>query len=333
MIFNSRYNLLTILLLLISTSTISLILEIPPPTIAQAASKSPKLGGPPTPPGFTIRLLMSSSEPLIPDHIFLCAIEAMYHYAESDWDDVTRTGHSATIKGLQISYYDVPDRPINIEYKHIIIAVLMILDTMDRTNDFQRSVAELKHNGAVFGTLRLGKRSASELDGGDDGSGTNPLVPAPSPLIAKSDDSTAMINPTTSHHLKPNISTPLTTHSSLIDPSDPALNITYTYSGLRLNCRNLFSAALSALATLAHDDVDGRAIDLFTAVNWSHNVVFQTFSDESAYGDWLLTPDMIKRVARLLPARLWEEGGCGEVYFQVFWQGLRQGAGRFWVND
>lgn len=130
-----------------------------------------------------------------------------------------------------------------------------------------------------------------------------------------------------------NITSNLSTQKFLIDPNDHSLNITYESFGMRLNCRNLFSVALDALAALAHDDVDGSTIDMFTGLNWSQNVVYQTSSDESPYGKWLLTPDVMKRVMRLLPQRLYEERSCGEVKFEMVVKGLRQGAGRFWVAD
>ncbi|KAI4257266.1 MAG: hypothetical protein L6R42_005774, partial [Xanthoria sp. 1 TBL-2021] len=109
-----RTSLLTTLLFLCISSALPLALDIPSQIIANATSRiNLRVKGPAAPPGFDMRLGMSSSEPLNPNHLYLCAIEAMYHLAQEEWKDTVRTGHSAIVKGLQISYYDLPDRPID----------------------------------------------------------------------------------------------------------------------------------------------------------------------------------------------------------------------------
>ncbi|KAL8749361.1 MAG: hypothetical protein Q9199_007730, partial [Rusavskia elegans] len=256
-----------------------------------------RVNGPAAPPGFDMRLLMSSSEPLNPNHLYLCAIEAMYHLAQQEWEDTVRTGHSAIVKGLQISYYDLPDRPIDMQYRHVILAVLVVVDTMDRKDEFNRAVVELQQDKEGFGTVRMGRRSVGVGDGdgngdggdmgieggGDGGDGGKNLTNgAPATATAKRDNDS---NPTSTLFHSP---------KTLIDPSDPSLTITYERFGARLDCSILFGAALDALATLAQDD-DGDTIDMFTGENWSQKVVYQTFSATSPYGGLLLTVDVVKR--------------------------------------
>lgn len=211
---------------------------------------------------------------------------------------------------------------------------------MDRKDEFNRAVVELQQDKVGFGTVRMGRRSVGDGDGDGDGIGNDGEMgiegggggyggggknvtngaPATATATAKSDNGSD------------STSTLLHSPKTLIDPSDPSLTITYERFGARLDCSILFGAALDALATLAQDD-DGDTIDMFTGENWSQKVVYQTFSATSPYGGLLLTVDVVKRVMRLLPQRLWEGGECGEVGFRMLVGGVRMGAGRFWVPD
>ncbi|KAL8846260.1 MAG: hypothetical protein Q9221_008633 [Calogaya cf. arnoldii] len=336
-----RCNLLTTILFLCACTT-SLVLDVPPQTIANAVSRTPNLRGPDAPPGFTVRILMSQSEPVEPENLYLCAIEAMYNLAEEDWEDVTHIGHSDVMKGLQISYYNLVERPIDLQYKHIVIAVLVAMDTMDRRNEFERTVVELRHNKEMFAIVRLGRRSIDNIGNGvtilksiESGDYGNNKLTGNNTISATTKRSDDTITSPESEIKARNINTAtnLGTPKSLIDPSDHRLNITYTRFGESLDCRILFGASLDALATLAQYDDGDSSHDIFIGINWSGKIVYQTFTDESAYGRPLLTVDVIKRVFRLLPPKLRAERDCGEVMFEMRVEGLRVGAGRLRVND
>ena len=312
--YNSHTNLLAILLLC-CLSARALVLEIPPQILANTISRTNNhLKAPPIPPGFTLRLLLSSSEPLDPNYVYQCTIEAMYRLAEEEWEDVVHTGHSKIVKGLQVSYYDVPDRPINMQYQHIIVAVLASVNEMDRLGDFDRAVIEMRMNKQVLGTVRIGRRSGGGMHDDDD-------------AVMKVDDGGGGGGNLTAFN-----STRLDSPKILVDPDDPSVTISYERFGAALDCKILFSAALDALATLAQND-DFDKIDLFIGVNWSNRVVYQAFTEEDHHQRWLLTADLIKRIMRLVPQRLFEERACGEVIFGIFVDGRRHGAGRFRVPD
>ncbi|KAL8654234.1 MAG: hypothetical protein Q9226_003510, partial [Calogaya cf. arnoldii] len=223
---------------------------------------------------------MSQSEPLDPEHLYLCAIEAMYDLAEEDWEDVTHTGHSDVVKGLQISYYNLVDRPTNLQYKHVVLAVLVAMDTMDRRNEFERSIAELRHNKEMFAVVRIGRRGndnsskgaaiLKSIESGEDGNNNKKNLTGndtSSAATKRSDDTTttpeAQIktrNITTNNYLT-------TTSKTIIDPSDHRLNITYTRFGVTLDCRILFGASLDALANLAQYDDGDSSHDIFIGTN------------------------------------------------------------------
>lgn len=311
---NLHTNLLAILLLF-CLSALALVVDIPPQILANTISRTNNhLKAPPIPPGYSLRLLLSASEPLDPIYVYQCTVEAMYHLAEEEWEDVVHTGHSKIVKGLQVSYYDVPDRPINMQYQHIIVAVLASVNEMDRLGDFDRAVIEMRMNKKVLGTVRIGRRSGGGMHDDDDA------------VMKVEGEGGGGGNSTASN------STRLDSPKILVDPDDPSVTISYERFGAAIDCKLLFSAALDALATLAQND-DFDKIDLFIGVNWSNRVVYQAFTEEDHHQRWLLTADLIKRVMRLVPQRLFEERACGEVIFVIFVDGRRHGAGRFRLPD
>ena len=325
------------LLFLLSASIYTLVVDIPPQMIANTISPSPNsLRGPPKPPWLTMRLLMASSEPLDDDDLYLCAIEAMYKLVSEDMEEIVHTGQSRVVRGLQIRYHDVSPRPMDLRYKHIVLGILVGIDTMDRTDQFEGAVVELGQNRREFGFIRMVKRNdARRIDGSGAGIMDNTTINTTA-TTAQGDEET---EDNISNSSLPPPSSPLTKNfttnnpKTIIDPSNRDIQILYTRFGTPLSCRTLFGAALDALATLSQDD-DTDTIDIFTGENWSRKVVYQTFSDKTTYGEYdLLTVDVIKRAMRLLPQRLWRERSCGEVRFEMVVQGGRVGAGRFWVPD
>ncbi|KAL9635646.1 MAG: hypothetical protein Q9204_002551 [Flavoplaca sp. TL-2023a] len=324
------------LLILLSASISSLVLDIPPQIITNTISPSPNaLRGPPKPPGFTMRLLMASSEPLDDEELYICAIEAMYKLVSEDMEEVVHTGQSRVVRGLQIRYHDVSPRPIDLRYKHIVLGILVAIDTMDRTNEFEGAVIELRQNWRKFGFIRMVKRNGRGIDGSEGGMDYTTINATATTAQGDEETENNISNPSLprpSSPLTKNLTT-LTNPKTLIDPTDRDIQILYTRFGTPLSCRTLFGAALDALATLSQDD-DTDTIDMFTGENWSRKVVYQTFSEKTTYGEFdLLTVDVIKRAMRLLPQRLWRERSCGEVRFEMVVQGGRVGRGRFWVPD
>ncbi|KAL8837664.1 MAG: hypothetical protein Q9176_005581 [Flavoplaca citrina] len=282
-----------------------------------------------------MRLLMASSEPLDDEDLYICAIEAMYKLVSKDMEEVVHTGQSQVVRGLQIRYHDVSPRPIDLRYKHIVLGILVAIDTMDRTGEFEGAVVELGMNRREFGFIRMVKRKDARGIDGSEG-GLDNITANTTATTAKEDEGKrnfpAPSLPPPSSSLTKNLTTN-NNPKTLIDPSNPHIQILYTRFGTPLSCRTLFGAALDALATLSQDD-DTDTIDMFTGENWSQKVVYQTFSEKTTYGEFnLLTVDVIKRAMRLLPQRLWRERSCGEVRFEMVVQGGRVGAGRFWVPD
>ncbi|KAI4191016.1 MAG: hypothetical protein L6R41_000405 [Letrouitia leprolyta] len=246
----------------------------------------------------------------------------MYHWAGVNiYEEETPTaeGHSAIIHGLQISYQNIPEGPIKIHWKHVILSILTALDSMDKTNTFAETIVEMKQDEKIFGTMRVGNPQTDRVI---EASGeTNAAT-------AKRDHSKSVAIHRNRAATDPN------THTSktIIDPDTPeigAMNITYQRFGNAVDCKLLFSTALDGIAYAAADD-NGDTWPYSTCYNWSKKMMYQTVQVKIGDGGSRWTADLIKRVARLLPQRLFEEGQCGEVRFRVEIEGTgRVGTGSF----
>ncbi|KAL8724412.1 MAG: hypothetical protein Q9166_007966 [cf. Caloplaca sp. 2 TL-2023] len=326
----SKSALLTALSLLF-TSISSLTLEIPPQIIANALSRSLNLRGPSIPYGFSMRIVQDPNKPLNADDLYICAIEAMYHWEGPEgYEEETQphNGHSEIIRGLQISYHDIPERPINIHWKHIILAILIPLDSMDRRDAFAETIVEMKQNGKVFGIIKMGKPpTRREIEASGSTNTTNN-----SAAIAKRGDSNSVGVDNTEAAADSNTSTSKT----ITEPDGTyqgTMNITYQRFGTAVDCRLLFGTALGGIAFVAAHDT-GDTWQFSTSYDWSKKMMYQTVEVKIGGGGSLWTPDRIKRVARLLPQRLFLENECGEVRFRMELERVgRLGTGSFQVLD
>ncbi|KAL8832997.1 MAG: hypothetical protein Q9176_008114 [Flavoplaca citrina] len=295
----------------------SLTLEIPPQIIANALSRSPNLRGPPIPYGFSMRIVQDPDKPLNVDDLYICAIEAMYHWAAEGYEEETLThnGQSEIVRGLQVSYYDKPNRPINIHWKHIILAILVSLNSMDQRHVFAESVVELKQHERVFGLLRIGKPSSITRGIEASGGSTNTTTQISAAIAKKKGDSIEVERNDTEPTVAINSNT---STSKIITTNIPELgtaNITYQHLGTSVSCTLLFSTALDGIAYAATDD-SGDTWPFSTTYDWSNKMMYQTVQVlKNGGSEW--NADLIKRVARLLPLRMFADDECGEVRFRV----------------
>ncbi|KAL8725705.1 MAG: hypothetical protein Q9166_007190 [cf. Caloplaca sp. 2 TL-2023] len=241
----------------------------------------------------------------------------MYTLAQAKWEEVIHQSRSEIVRGIQISYYELPRRPIDMQTKHVVFAMLLGLDTMDKMNDFSTGLIELRQNRKKFGFVRIGRRSeASKIES----------------MNVTGVAETTKRDGLTAQEPRSQNGTNLIFPRGIIDPDDHDNMIEYERYGDSVPCKEIFGAALNALVKLAPYERD-ETIGMFTGENWSHKMVYQTFSKTRASGSLMLSHDLIMRVMRLLPKRLFEENSCGEVRFAMIYTGEKKGAGSFWVPD
>ncbi|KAI4192905.1 MAG: hypothetical protein LQ350_008537 [Teloschistes chrysophthalmus] len=301
--------------------------------MANAISRSPNLRGPTVPPGFSTRVTHILEKPLNDTDVYISAIEAMYHFASPRfWDyevpylDIFR---SEIVRGLEVSFQvNIPDRPIKMKWSHVICTVLIAVDSMDRSQAFAETIVAMNYEDQLFGVMKIGKSTEKEKPNDSKGQ------PKDSIATAKRDDENSVSienikraapNPNTSPHSK-----------TIIDPEVPigrATTIIYQRFGRSVPCNLLFSTALDSIAYAAADDW-GDTWPYSTCYNWSKKMMYQTVQVNLGDGRSEWTADFIKRVARLLPERLFEEGDCGEVRFRVELEDVgRVGTGSFQVPN
>ncbi|KAL8965064.1 MAG: hypothetical protein Q9183_004052 [Haloplaca sp. 2 TL-2023] len=270
-------------------------------------------------------IVQNPKKPLNSNDSYICAIEAMYHWADESWGEemYNQSDHSETIRGLQISYHAIPDRPINIFGKHVILAILFALNTMDRMNVFAETIIDMKQHGKLFGIMNIGRPNPTRpgVDAGGDGTRTNRSTAA----IAKrrGHSNTMGVN-----NVKPS-KTITETGVGLFG----SIYITYQRFGHTVPCKLLFSTALDGIAYAATDD-HGDTWPFSTTYDWSKRMMYQTVEVNTGHGGSLWTADLIKRVARLVPQQMFEDNECGEVRFRVeVLERERIGTGSFQVLE
>ncbi|KAL8848308.1 MAG: hypothetical protein Q9221_006662 [Calogaya cf. arnoldii] len=346
-------TLLTALSLLFTVITTSLTLEIPPLITAGDAKSglrspklrglpdrggSPNLGGPPIPYGYSMRITQDPEKPLNATDLYICAIEAMYHWAAEGWEEETLMHNSSSeiIRGLQISYYDIPERTVNIQYNHIILAILIALNGMDRMHAFAETVVEMKQFGKVFGIVKMGKPPTTRRGVEASVNGSTNMTTNDSTTIGKSGDSNSVGRDNIKATAANADSNTSATSKTFNDPEGTylgSMNITYQRFGTAVDCKLLFSTALDGIAYAAAD-YRGDTWPFSTTYDWSNKMMYQTVQVKIGDGGSFWTADLIKRVARLLPQRLFRDNECGEVRFRVEIERIgRVGTGSFQVLD
>ncbi|KAL8782105.1 MAG: hypothetical protein Q9213_005675, partial [Squamulea squamosa] len=276
-VFDSRF---IIFISLLSGCAFTTPLSLPPPELILNGSSIRNLGGPAAPPGFNMLFILDRGRSFDSNSFYLSGIDAMYHLAQEDWDKVVGEGHSRIVRGVQISYYDFPRSAIDLQIKHVVLAVLVGLNKMDRMDDFSTGIVQLRQDGRNIGIVRFGRPGgpAAAIQNGITNmtgvAGTakreQPSTNPGSAPVTTSQDRTGVVNP-----------------RRIIDPDDHNLMIEYERYGSTFSCNLIFGAALDALASLAQYEAD-RMLGTFTGDNWSQKLIYQTFSLKRPSGELML---------------------------------------------
>ncbi|KAL8801307.1 MAG: hypothetical protein Q9200_006991 [Gallowayella weberi] len=330
MVYISGPSLFATLLSLCPT-TISLLL--PPSSLPQApallnTSYLNQLAGPVAPPGFEMTFFVEQGHTYDPTNFYISAVEAMYNLSKRDYEAAVRVGQSEVVRGIQFCYFEKQQqqgRRTALRNKHVVLAILATLSQMDKEDDFGPALVEMSQYKEVFGLMRI---LAQDSPGPERPRSTQATDVGKNITTAERDGDPTTKGPITADNMN---STNLTFSQSIIDPEDPTLIIEYERYGEAFACKTLLGASLDALASLA--PLDRRnTIFLFQGTVWSKQVAYRTFSVwEESERRFLLTFAMIRRAMLLLPMRIVEGQGCGEVNFRILHGGEPKGHGSFFI--
>ena len=191
-----------------------------------------------------------------------------------------------------------------LQYKHIIVALLETMNAFARKDRFCFTQADLLLNNKIIGDIAIGRRIpdlySANATLGDVSLGSNTMGSG---------------NPTEG--------------GEIVDPEDSDFVISYDMVGDSIPCKTLLNAALSGMANSAvfgnHDPCRN-----FGGFSSSGTVSFTFFAKPTGPpSSYVLSYVMVRTVLELLPKRLYENRKCGEVEFDLIYGGQKAGAGSF----
>lgn len=190
------------------------------------------LAAPARPLGFDADIHYDTSEILNALGVYLCAIDVMYHFAQTGWFKRLAGGLEVWVDGfnmeIDIEKSQEPHGGFQLQTNHIVFGLYETIVDISAHSRFCQVLTTLSMHRRQIGTLVIQKRASM----------------APEKEIANA-KSLILVNGSS-------ISNAATYPSGLvIDPENPSFSIAYNYSGIRINSKDIFLAVLDALATAA----------------------------------------------------------------------------------
>lgn len=200
------------------------------PSLVLPANMS-TLAAPVSPPGFDIDINYDTSKELNPLAVYLCAVDYMYHFAQKDWSERLVGGFTVGVDGFNVEIDIASSQgPYGLQLltSHIILGLYETIIDVSANSRFCEVTTTLSLYGRQIGVLLIQKRGVGvSKEGGINSTG---------PVLVKGPTNSTTVAYPSGH---------------LVDADDPDFSISYTYSGARINSKDVFMAVLDALATAA----------------------------------------------------------------------------------
>ncbi len=269
-------------------------------------------------PGFKITLHQVPAALLKPEDAYLCAIYFMYNLALAGWDDYIPSGYEAISKevnGVKIGFESLakPADQYQLQIKHMVLGLLKMLNTSASKGVFCFTAVNLYLYRKHIGQMAIGQPVSSKLA-------------SATPVNVTLDGMNHIGNFTESRRRG------LGVKKQIVDPEDPNFVISYEVVGDPIPCQVLLNAALNGIATSAIMDSERRCIN-FAGFSSMEEVTFAINGLPLGPSRRVLTYIMVRTALKLLPARLYGEGTCGEVNFSFDYGGESLGAGFIRLSD
>ena len=153
-----------------------------------------------------------------------------------------------------------PGSALQLQTRHIILGLYETMIAVSENSRFCELQTRLSLHGRQIGILKIVKK------------------------VAGTTTEMNNLNATTSTMAKPSLNGDVLTYPSgqVIDTSDPSFSMSYAYSGVRINSRDIFMAAIDALAIAAQFD-PGTAFSSLHAESASGNCLISIAQVDGLY--------------------------------------------------
>ena len=185
----------------------------------------------------------------------------MYQFAQKGWYEELAGGYTVWVNGfnmeIDIQSLDGEHGAFQLQTNHIVLGLYETITEISTRSRFCEVFSTLEMHRRPIGTLVIQKRASKTLEQ-DESNATSSMT------ISSSQNSNTVTYP-----------------SGLITDSDnPNFSISWAYSGIRLNSKDVFSATLDALASAApfSPSMSFKSLD---AISASGNCVINVFEVDS----------------------------------------------------
>lgn len=192
----------------------------------------------PTPtPGFEVEIHYDTSKSFSPLGVYRCAIDCMYQFTQTGWDKELTGGFTVWVDGFDVQIDVETSRgshgSLPLESSHIVLGLYETMVDISAHSRFCEVLTTLLQHRRQLGTLVIEKRTPRTPEkGGINATGSIPVKGSPW--------SNTVTYPS----------------GQITDLDDDRFSVSYTYSGARINSKDIFMTILDALATAAQFSPD-----------------------------------------------------------------------------
>ena len=263
-------------------------------------------------PGFNTALKYDTKVAIIPEDTYLCAIQFMYDLASSGWEKAIPNGqeaYSKEVNGLIVAFASSarPGDEYQLQNKHLILGLLEMMNTLANRMSFCNTRAVLYIYQKPIGQLGIGGEYH--------------------PKLIRRNDTKVTPNDIDSN----TVTRSLSIEKQIVDPEDSDFVISYEMSGDPIPCQALLNAAVNVLANSAPARNDDRCTNS-GGFSSGGKVACLIFGNPPRTTLFVLTYGLVRTTLRLLPAKLYSHGICGEVKFDFIYRGEELGGGSFFLS-
>ena len=190
------------------------------------------LAAPAPPSGFEIDIHYDTSSLLNPLGIYLCAIDFMYQFAQTGWNKRLSGGFTVWLDryDVEIDIESVHQQhgSVQLQTCHIVLGLYETIREVSAQSRFCEVLTALSLHRRQIGSLAIQRKTPQKTK-------------------------TVGVNATSSSTVMDFSSNDVPTYpsGSIIDLDDRRFNISYMFTGIRINSKDIFLAVLDALATAA----------------------------------------------------------------------------------